>query len=314
MTIHNYLYHMKGGHPEYILKPYSGLIIYKRDGIETLKVYKWDEHYFDDSYKFNLLGKYYIKDNYNIMLFAMPLGDGNKDIEELYSENRININSNFYKNVAQYLLDFINEYHLYLLDIKLKNMVTIDGKIKFIDLDFNCKVKDSIDDMDVNNFAKHYYNRLRDCNHIKSLVPRDKWNYIAPEVRIPEWKINQDITLTWNIGWMLYNDLEVIYSKCEKIIQKNGKLEPLKGDTQYMLNVLLLLDPAMISLCDPSISDGLSGLRDDGVIRTKQLLLSCIVPLPGKDDPAWVSGEIYRNWNPNNEIRPTLSQLIRVLQ
>ena len=294
---------MSAEYPEYILKPYSGLLIQKRDGKETLKVYKWDEYYFDDSYKFDLLGKYDIKDNHNIMLISMPLGDNGKDIRELYSENSINIDMIFYKNVAQYLLDFINEYNLYLLDIKLKNMVTINGKIKFIDLDFVCKVKDNINDKNVNNLAKYNYNTIPDCNALKERIGDHMYTYMAPEIRKQEWNINPETTLTWNIGYMIYTDLIVIYKRYQHI-HKRGKLHKTTSNRQFMIQTLVLIDPELATLCSHNEKE-----RD--LFRAKQLLLERIIPLPGSSDETWMTGEIYKNWNPN--IRVPLSMLVQAL-
>ena len=301
--MHNYLFSMPNGYPEYILKPYSGLLIQKvKDKEQVIMQYKFDEHY-GESYPLDRFEQYSIEDDYFMMLFAMPLGDGEDDIKGLYSLGQYNIDMTFYNNVARYLVDFMNEYNVYLLDIKLQNMVSIGGQLKFIDLDLICKVKDNINDKDIKRSAKGYYNSLPDCNALKCATDCGRWSYLAPEMRKKEWNINPDTTLTWNIGYMVYTDLQVIYRGCENIMTKKGRLHSLSSDKNYMRNIRKLLDTEIPTLY--SYNE-----MEQQLIQQKQALLALIVPLPDSDDETWETGEIYRNWDPN--MRQPLSLLIDV--
>ena len=293
--MHNYLNSI--GYPMYILQPYSGLLVTKtNDGRQSINYYRFDttSDNHDIILNLDILQEIDIKNGHTLMLLAMPLG---RCIQNLILRNEFTINMGFYSNIANYLQHFIDNYHVYLTDIKLDNMVLHDNQIKFIDMDFVCKVRDNINALNVPNMAKEYYNTLPDIENTRERYP-NKWHFHAPEFKYIYINPTPTKTLAWNIGWMLYVDLFIVYKECNQY-RENSKIFRLMYDLYFAKNINILCNIKMAIDC----ADDVDMLR---LITKKQILLKKIIPVPDPDSWLWQHSTFdpitYHGWNPENRM------------
>ena len=292
--MHDYLYEM--GYPEYVLKPYSILLVFNMEGEKYINSYTYDKSGYDEILEPNLYESIHMENEYILLLVAMPLGKNGKDIRKLYELNVYSIDMAFYNNIAYYLQHFISNYYIYLLDIKLDNMVLYSNEIKFIDIDFVCKVRDNIDDLNVSDAAKEYYKTISDCVGIKLRYTNAEWDYHAPEIKRDDWNVNPSTTLSWNIGWMIFNDLWVVYRKCDYKSVSYDRIVSFRNNLSFIKNIALLITTQFAETCAESA-------QELELIKAKQSMLTTIIPLPPEGHFLWKHNcGMYSEWNPNKRI------------
>ena len=301
--IHKYLYQHRNGYPNYIIKPYLDILFVKRRTIDDVdiglsitpfnnNVYTPEKTYLKLQSKLS----HAIKLDRSILIIAIPKNKGN--IMTLSRYNKEILSIQFYSNIAKYLWELINIYGLYFVDVNLYSIVILyNDDIKFGDL---------------NNICVPRYNTaptlesigLRVSVNICDTIPlfSDVF-YAPPEFKKINWDIDKEQSISWNIGYMIYQELSDIYDDYYgtsfTMSNANWNIETFSGNAKVLMDSKWILglpnEKVNKQYCDE--------------LRYKQMLFELIIPLP-KNDAVFYA--FPNSWNP--KYRVNIQRIISLLQ
>ena len=297
-------------YPSYVLKPYLGIkCYYLNHGSDTEMEMNRNKvsvhvHEFDNGgYEivktmnlniFNEKVQQYLVDNYGVgtvQYLAMPQGT---PFENEFHEKIVSLG--FYAAEANHLHAFIDKYEVYPIDYKINNMLMVNGQRKWIDFDTLCRGDEP---KKLNDDQIQIWSYILPCNRIQF----HEFNLNAPEMNVPDWDLDAQSTLSFNIGIVLLTDLlENHYALLDRHYGRSELSDQFRPKIPRNYSQLLKL---IQSMTDPSwIQHTKADTAIQQLILYKQELLRKILPLPKEEELLYFfeNDRIPGIWHPTNRI------------